>query len=83
MKLIAHRGNLYGPNPSQENNPEYIINTIQHNYDCEIDVHYINGKYFLGHDNPDYKINLDFLLSLSKHLMNNIQITVLALITKR
>jgi hypothetical protein len=68
MKLIAHRGNLYGPNPSQENKPEYIINTIKHNYDCEIDVHYINGEYFLGHDNPDYKINLDFLLSLSKHL---------------
>ena len=24
MKLIAHRGNVSGPKPSQENNPEYI-----------------------------------------------------------
>ena len=24
MKLIAHRGNISGPKPSQENNPEYI-----------------------------------------------------------
>jgi hypothetical protein len=24
MKLIAHRGNIDGPNPLEENRPEYI-----------------------------------------------------------
>jgi len=29
MKLIAHRGNTDGPNPSEENNPEYIEEAIE------------------------------------------------------
>ena len=27
-KLIAHRGNINGPNTEEENNPEYLIKTI-------------------------------------------------------
>jgi hypothetical protein len=68
MKLIAHRGNIYGPNPELENKPEYILDAIKNGYDCEIDVRYLNNEYYLGHDNPDYKIELTFLLSLSEHL---------------
>lgn len=62
MKLIAHRGNIFGPNPEFENQPQYIKNAIQCGYDCEIDVHYIDEKYYLGHDNPQYNIDLSFLI---------------------
>jgi len=62
MKLIAHRGNIFGPNPELENQPQYIRNTIQLGYDCEIDVHYIDGKYYLGHDLPQYNIELSFFI---------------------
>ena len=62
MKLIAHRGNLYGPDPLNENKPEYIINSIEKGYDCEIDVRFIDGILYLGHDSPDYIIDLDFLM---------------------
>jgi hypothetical protein len=68
MKLIAHRGNIFGPNPEQENNPDYILNTIHLGYDCEIDVRYINKEYYLGHDTPDYKIELSFLTNLQDKL---------------
>ena len=37
MKLIAHRGNINGP-CERENSPEYILETINLGYDCEIDV---------------------------------------------
>ena len=62
MKLIAHRGNTNGPNPSQENNPEYLLLTLSKGFDCELDVRYINNNFFLGHDTPDYKIDISFLL---------------------
>lgn len=65
MKLISHRGNINGPNSNQENLPNYILNTLNLGYDCEIDVRYINYKLYLGHDNPDYIIELDFLLDNS------------------
>ena len=65
MKLIAHRGNLNGPNPELENKPEYILNTISLGYDCEIDIRYIDNEYYLGHDSPDFLIDLDFLLDNS------------------
>jgi hypothetical protein len=65
MKLIAHRGNINGPNPEQENQPEYIKDTLNQGYDCEIDVRYINNQLYLGHDHPDYLISLDFLITNS------------------
>lgn len=58
MKLIAHRGNIFGPNTENENKPEYILQTIQLGYDCEVDVHYIENEYYLGHDHPYYKISI-------------------------
>jgi len=68
MKLIAHRGNIHGPNPSLENAPQYILDAIHQGYDCEIDVHYIENEYYLGHDRPDYKIELSFLIAHSSSL---------------
>ena len=70
MKLISHRGNLFGPNPELENQPQYIKNVIQSGYDCEIDVRYIHGKYYLGHDFPQYIIDISFIVKILKHLTN-------------
>ena len=38
MILIAHRGNIDGPNPEMENNPQYIDKAIDSGYNVEIDV---------------------------------------------
>jgi len=62
MKLIAHRGNINGPNPEKENNPDYIFTALKLGYDAEIDIWYINNKWYLGHDNPVFEIKYNFLL---------------------
>ena len=58
MKLIAHRGNINGPDSSKENNPEYIEQAISQGFDVEIDVRYslIDYKLYLGHDKSEYEI---------------------------
>ena len=55
MILISHRGNISGPNPEQENHPDYIWAAIQAGYDVEVDVWFENGKFMLGHDEPQYE----------------------------
>lgn len=64
MKIIAHRGNLDGPS-RLENHPDYIRSALQRGFEVEIDVWSIENKLFLGHDEPQYEINLDFLLEIS------------------
>lgn len=59
--LIAHRGNLRGPNPKDENHPEYILEAIKQHYMVEIDLRMFNGKPMLGHDEPEYEIDASFL----------------------
>lgn len=63
MKLISHRGNLNGPNPNKENDPQYITDTLKLGYDVEIDVWYIDKKFYLGHDYAKYEIDIEFLLN--------------------
>jgi hypothetical protein len=62
MILIAHRGNLKGPDPERENNPEYIDEAIEAGYDVEVDIWYVGEEFFLGHDKPQYRINYKWLL---------------------
>jgi hypothetical protein len=63
MKLIAHRGNINGPNPLKENSPEYIENAISMGFDVEIDVWYdtYENNFYLGHDEPQYVVTLYWL----------------------
>jgi len=61
MKYIAHRGNINGPNPQDENKPSYIEQAIHLGYYVEIDLWFVNNMLFLGHDVPQYKIDADFL----------------------
>lgn len=61
MILISHRGNIKGKNPKLENKPSYIDKVLSKGYDCEIDIKFIDNKLYLGHDEPQYKINLHWL----------------------
>ena len=60
MILISHRGNISGPNKLLENTIPYINESLI-NYDCEIDLYYINDSLFLGHDYPEHKVDLTWL----------------------
>lgn len=60
MILISHRGNINGKNPQLENNPKYILEALYLGYNVEVDVWYNNG-FWLGHDEPTYKIDISFL----------------------
>jgi len=61
MILISHRGNTTGPNPEQENHPDYIDNAISLGFDVEVDIWVINSTINLGHDNPQYKVTHQWL----------------------
>ena len=61
MFFISHRGNLNGPNPMKENSVEYINNALSKSFDVEIDLWFKNNNFFLGHDEPKYEIDLNFL----------------------
>jgi hypothetical protein len=63
MKLISHRGNINYKIAEKENNPSYISNALNLNYDVEIDVWLINRKWYLGHDFPQHEIEYQFLVN--------------------
>lgn len=61
MKIISHRGNISGPEPTLENSPDFIQKALAKGFDVEIDVWLIEQDLFLGHDYPTYPIPLKFL----------------------
>ena len=63
MKLIAHRGNVTGPNLLRENSLEYIDDAIKLGYDVEIDVRHIEWEQqlYLGHDECQYPVSMLWL----------------------
>lgn len=61
MKIISHRGNLFGSNPETENLPIKISQCLSLGFDVEIDVWFLNKSFWLGHDQPTYKIGIKFL----------------------
>ena len=70
MKLIAHKGNINGPNPAIENNPEQIDVCITAGYDVEIDLWWDveERKLWLGHSERQYEITWLWLSGRSNHL---------------
>lgn len=68
MKLISHRGNVDGLHPELENHQSYIDKAISLGYDVEMDVRFIDGKLFLGHDTPDYEVTLQWLVDRNNYL---------------
>ena len=63
--FIAHRGNIDGPNPAEENKPEYLLRALSMGFDVELDAWFdpITGQWALGHDEPQYPVKYDFLLT--------------------
>ncbi|NBW15355.1 MAG: hypothetical protein EBR82_45905 [Caulobacteraceae bacterium] len=61
MKLISHRGNLNGKFLKSENLPEQIDYCISIGFDVEIDIRLIENKFYLGHDEPQYKIDYEWI----------------------
>lgn len=62
MRLIAHRGNLHGPDIQSENDPDYIDEAIGLGYDVEVDLWLFDNELFLGHDLWQYEINGKWLV---------------------
>jgi hypothetical protein len=60
MILIAHRGLYDGPDPSRENHPDQIEKTLKLGFEAEIDIRWIDGEWWLGHDEPTYKVDVSF-----------------------
>jgi hypothetical protein len=61
MKIISHRGNINGPVLENENRPSYIDSAIKLGYDVEVDLRFIDDEFWLGHDNPQYKIEIGWM----------------------
>jgi len=61
MILISHRGNLNGVDSEKENSIEYISEALDRGFDVEVDVWYHKDEFYLGHDEPQYKVNEKFL----------------------
>lgn len=63
MRIIAHRGNLFGPGSVAENAPCSVDQSIRYGFDVEIDLWLSDdGKKSLGHDCPEFEITNDFLI---------------------
>jgi hypothetical protein len=60
MLFIAHRGNINGPNTS-ENSPSHIDKALAAGYEAEVDVWIHDNIIYLGHDMPQYTIDAQFL----------------------
>jgi hypothetical protein len=61
MRLIAHRGLINGPNSEIENSPSQIEIALSYGFNVEVDVYYVDGEWFTGHDQPTYKVSLNWL----------------------
>ena len=61
IKLIAHRGNTIKKD-LRENEPNFLQTAIDSGFDIEVDIRYINGEWWLGHDGPQYRIDSPFNL---------------------
>jgi hypothetical protein len=61
MIFISHRGNINGINVKDENKPLYILNALNKNFDVEVDIWFQNNRFYLGHDKPQYRVDLSFI----------------------
>ena len=70
MKIIAHRGNLDGPCPETENNPEQINKCLDFGYDVEVDVRWdpATDRIWLGHDDAQNMVSWYWLANRSQYL---------------
>ena len=62
MKIIAHRGLIDGKNLQTENSPAQIELALAFGFDVELDVWLIGDQFYLGHDNPEYKVTPEYFV---------------------
>jgi hypothetical protein len=62
MILIAHRGLINGPDPDLENKPSTIDFAIDVCGYAEVDLRYHKKSLWLGHDKPQYEIDIPWLM---------------------
>lgn len=67
IRVIAHRANLEGPSPD-ENSPSLIDKSLSMGFDVEVDVWAKDNCLFLGHDQPEHLIEVDFLTKRKESL---------------
>ena len=67
MRLIAHRGNTKGRKKSLENSIDYLESALDQGFDVELDA-WVTDSVYLGHDKPQYKCPMSFLISNSSKL---------------
>lgn len=67
---ICHRGNLTGSIKELENNFGILIQRSIQGHRVEVDVWYHEQCLWLGHDKPEYKITLDWLVSCKRRLIH-------------
>ncbi len=60
---VCHRGNIGGSVKELENNLGVLIQRDIQGYEVEVDVWYHEGSLWLGHDKPEYKITLEWLIN--------------------
>ena len=68
MLLIAHRGNMDGPNSDWENNPKQIDLCISKGLNVEVDLRVIDGEFWLGHDEGQYSVSKAWLMMRRNYL---------------
>ena len=66
--IISHRGNLNGRIPGRENTLDYIDEAINAGFDVEIDLWFIAGKFWLGHDGPETEVLMQQLMDRAAFL---------------
>lgn len=57
QRWILHRGLFGGPDRHLENREDHLFRQLELGWDIECDVWYIDGKWWLGHDGPEYSIS--------------------------
>lgn len=58
MILISHRGNINEKKIEKENSLLYIFEALNIGYHVEVDIWLLDNKWFLGHDEPIYEIDI-------------------------
>ena len=47
--------------PNNENHPNYIDEAINAGFDVEVDMWWVDGRVYLGHDGPQYEVDDNWL----------------------
>jgi hypothetical protein len=69
LSAISHRGNLRGRKPELENTPGYIDKAIDELYEVEVDIRFVEGCFYLGHDKPEHFVDLHWIKERNDYLI--------------